>query len=200
MRANEFILRESDSTYQPPSIEVGDEVRVGKFKNRKAEVKGFKTDKNNQPVLKTTKGDQQLFKPRITKLLSTNESLNSIDQENEGGSLEGYVVDTNQVQLKNYLSSQHADQNIADQLAKKFNRIGIIKNMYINDDSRGQGLGKDLFDNAIDAAYNDGAEAILLVADIQEQNKFNLVDWYKNYGFEIIGSAGGDPIMLLDEQ
>jgi len=69
MRANEFILRESDSTYQPPSIEVGDEVRVGKFKNSKAEVKGFKTDKNNQPVLKTTKGDQQLFKPRISKLM-----------------------------------------------------------------------------------------------------------------------------------
>ncbi len=67
MRAYEFIT-EADS-YQPPTITVGDEVRIGKFKNRKAEVKGFTTDKNNQPVLKTTKGDQQLFKPRITKLL-----------------------------------------------------------------------------------------------------------------------------------
>lgn len=68
-------LKESfneQETYQPPSINVGDEVRIGKFKNRKAEVKGFKTDKNNQPVLKTTKGDQQLFKPRITKLIKEN--------------------------------------------------------------------------------------------------------------------------------
>lgn len=61
------------STYQPPTITVGDEVRVGKFKNRKAEVKGFTKDKNNQPVLKTNKGNQQLFKPRITKLMKANE-------------------------------------------------------------------------------------------------------------------------------
>jgi len=66
MRAREFTEAES---YQPPEINVGDEVKVGKFKNRKADVTGFKTDKNNHPVLKTTKGDQQLFKPRISKLL-----------------------------------------------------------------------------------------------------------------------------------
>ena len=125
---------------------------------------------------------------------------NSIGQENSGGSLDGYVVDTDQPQLANYLSSQHAAPNIAEYLAQRFSRIGIIKNMYINDDSRGQGLGKELFDGAIDAAYENGAEAILLVADTQEQNAFNLVDWYKNYGFDIIGDASGDPIMLLDEQ
>ena len=57
-----------DKSYQPPTIEVGDEVKVGKFKNRKAEVKGITKDENNQPVLKTTRGDQKLFKPRISKL------------------------------------------------------------------------------------------------------------------------------------
>jgi hypothetical protein len=58
-----------DKSYQPPSIDVGDEVLVGQFKNRRAEVKGFTTDDNNQPVLKTSKGDQHLFKPRIAKLM-----------------------------------------------------------------------------------------------------------------------------------
>jgi len=62
-------ISEIDKSYQPPTIEVGDEVKIGKFKNRKAEVKGFTKDKNNQPVLKTDKGDQQLFKPRISKLV-----------------------------------------------------------------------------------------------------------------------------------
>jgi len=62
------IVSEADKSYQPPEIEVGDEVKVGKFKNRKATVKGFDTDKDNQPVLKTTKGDHKLFKPRISKL------------------------------------------------------------------------------------------------------------------------------------
>ncbi len=52
-----------------PSIQVGDEILVGKFKNRKAVVTGFAKDENNQPVLKTTKGDQKLFKPRIVKLM-----------------------------------------------------------------------------------------------------------------------------------
>ena len=52
-----------------PSIEIGDEILVGKFKNRKAVVTVFAVDDNNQPVLKTTKGDQKLFKPRIVKLM-----------------------------------------------------------------------------------------------------------------------------------
>ena len=52
-----------------PKIEIGDEILVGKFKNRKAVVTGSTTDGDNQPVLKTTKGDQKLFKPRIVKLM-----------------------------------------------------------------------------------------------------------------------------------
>ena len=56
-------------TLELPDIEVGDEVKIGKWKNRKATVKGFKKDKkDNHPVLKTTKGDTKLFKPRITKI------------------------------------------------------------------------------------------------------------------------------------
>ncbi len=67
MRAWEF-LQEDDDTLKLPNINVGDEVKVGRFKNRKATVKGFKKDDHNQPILKTTKGDQKLFKPRISKL------------------------------------------------------------------------------------------------------------------------------------
>lgn len=67
MKIND-ILFENVDTYQPPKITVGDEVKVGKFKNRKAEVKGFAVDDHGQPILKTTKGDQKLFKPRISKL------------------------------------------------------------------------------------------------------------------------------------
>ena len=65
MRAKEFIIE----SYQPPSLSTGDTVLIGKFKNRKAEIKGFKKDKHNQPVLKTNKGEVQLFKPRISKLM-----------------------------------------------------------------------------------------------------------------------------------
>lgn len=67
MRAIEFI-NETDS-FTPPSLSTGDTVLIGKFKNRKAEITGFTQDKHNQPVLKTNKGEVQLFKPRISKLM-----------------------------------------------------------------------------------------------------------------------------------
>ena len=70
MKINEIIYEAEKDKLELPDIETGDEVLVGKFKNRKAEVTGFDTDDKNQPVLKTTKGDQKLFKPRISKLIN----------------------------------------------------------------------------------------------------------------------------------
>lgn len=60
-------LRETEE-FQPEPIAVGDEILAGKFKNSKRVVTGFKKDKHGQPVLKTDRGDTQLFKPRIAKL------------------------------------------------------------------------------------------------------------------------------------
>ena len=59
----------AEDSYQPPTLHTGDKILKGKFKNSPAEIKGFKKDKHNQPVLKTNKGDIQLFKPRVTKLM-----------------------------------------------------------------------------------------------------------------------------------
>lgn len=67
MRYYEII--ESQNKLKLSDVNVDDIVYVGKFKNRKATVKGFKTDEHNQPVLKTDKGDQKLFKPRLEKLM-----------------------------------------------------------------------------------------------------------------------------------
>ena len=52
-----------------PTLKVGDEIMVGKFKNRMATITGFTTDKHGQPIAKTDKGDQQIFKGRIKKLM-----------------------------------------------------------------------------------------------------------------------------------
>lgn len=59
----------AEDSYSPPTLHTGDKILRGKFKNSPAEIKGFKKDKHNQPVLKTNKGDIQLFKPRVTKLM-----------------------------------------------------------------------------------------------------------------------------------
>jgi hypothetical protein len=50
-------------------IKIGDTILTGRFKNSPAVVKGFGTDKNNQPTVKTTKGEISLYKFRISKLM-----------------------------------------------------------------------------------------------------------------------------------
>jgi hypothetical protein len=55
--------------YELPRLAVGDVLLVGKFKNRKAIIRGFGSDENNQPVAQTDKGEQKIFKPRIAKLM-----------------------------------------------------------------------------------------------------------------------------------
>lgn len=47
----------------------GDDILFGKFKNKKAVVDGIKTDEKGQPILDTDKGDVQLLKIRIPKLM-----------------------------------------------------------------------------------------------------------------------------------
>ena len=69
MKLNELLTEIKDDTLDLPDLEVGDTLMVGKFKNRKAEIKGFKKDKHNQPIAKTNKGDQQIFKGRVKKLM-----------------------------------------------------------------------------------------------------------------------------------
>lgn len=59
---------EDDDVLELPDIEVGDEVKVGRFKNRKAVVKGFKKDDHNQPIIKTSKGTKKVFTFDLEKL------------------------------------------------------------------------------------------------------------------------------------
>jgi predicted GNAT family N-acyltransferase len=122
----------------------------------------------------------------------------SLNQSVDGGSLEGYVVDSDQPQLTNYLSGQGANPDVISAIKNKYKRIGIIRNMYVDEDNRGQGTGNNLVSNAIDTAAELGAQAIILVSDIHETNVMDLTKWYKGFGFEQVGTASGDPVMILE--
>jgi len=126
------------------------------------------------------------------------ESISYIHQSNDGGNLEGYVVDSNQPQLSNYLTGQGADKNLVNALIEKYKTIAIIRNMYVNEEERGKGYGNDLVSNAIDSAAEQGADAIVCIADISEDNTVNLVKWYEGFGFETVGRAGADPVMVME--
>lgn len=130
----------------------------------------------------------------------TDSGYTSIDQEDDNGSLEGYVVDTAQPQLRNYLTAQGADSDLINSIANKFSRIAVIRNIWVDEDHRNSGIGSFLLESAINAAFADGAEAIVLVADLNEDNAQlgkSLDTWYQGWGFRTIGHAGNDPVMLL---
>jgi hypothetical protein len=55
--------------YSNPDIEKGDTILVGRWRNSPAIVKGFGKDKNNQPVVITSKGRYSLYKFRLQKLM-----------------------------------------------------------------------------------------------------------------------------------
>jgi ribosomal protein S18 acetylase RimI-like enzyme len=122
----------------------------------------------------------------------------SISQHTEGGSLEGYVMPTDKPNINNYLQSQGATPELINNITNRYKTLALIRNMYVDDDYRGQGIGNDLVSNAIDDAANNGADAILLVSDTDEDNPFDLTKWYAGFGFEVVGTAGNNPVMILD--
>ena len=145
MRAKEFVV-EADS-YQPPELSVGDRILKGKFKNSPAEIKGFTKDKHNQPVLKTNRGEVQLFKPRVTKLMDKDvaEDRESIPSGKKritwNGidlvvSIDGATVDiramTGDSQMAYVVFDRDGDTLVADDLAveEQYKGQGIAKIMY----------------------------------------------------------------------
>ena len=62
-------------------LKVGDMILVGKWKNRRAIVKGFGRDKNNQTTVKTDKGEYSLFKFRINKTMPEDKKKQALQEE-----------------------------------------------------------------------------------------------------------------------
>lgn len=124
--------------------------------------------------------------------------VHNINQYVDDGEFIGYVTTADEPELKNYLNSQGADKEIINDLTNRYQTIGVFRNLYVNPESRKQGIGNKLISSAIKDAADNGAEAIVLVADIHQSNEVDLVRWYKSFGFKIIGDASGDPIMLLE--
>ena len=54
---------------------------------------------------------------------------------------------------------------------------------------KGKGYGTALLNNAINLARSFDVSCMFSVADIKEKNPFDLVEWYKKFGFKVIGKT-----------
>lgn len=128
--------------------------------------------------------------------------MRTIELSEDGGSLSGYVVDTIEVNLANYLED-HTDQagQIMNLLRERNEVVALLRNLAVDEDCRGQGIGSVLVSRFLDEAEALGATAFLLISDENESQSegFDLSEWYESFGFERALPSGEGPIMVMPE-
>jgi len=132
------------------------------------------------------------------RLFEIGQDIDRIDLDDEDSFAEGYVVNTDQVQIPNWLAKNSYDPKFVNHI-RQYNRVAFFTNMYVADSQRGQGLGNNFVQQFIDEASTLNADAIYLSADTGEiqDSGFDLVKWYENWGWEIIDNSTGYPLMVL---
>jgi GNAT superfamily N-acetyltransferase len=121
-------------------------------------------------------------------------------QEDEG-TVEGYVVNSNAVQIVNWFSKHGIDNDaLIAEIRAKYPRIAMLNNVNVYDEFKGQGYGNFLLGRFIDDVGYEDAKAILLIADTAESQAegFDLVQWYAKNGFAVLHQTGGGPLMLKE--
>jgi hypothetical protein len=125
-----------------------------------------------------------------------------IDYATNYGSAEGYCVDSDSVQLANWLEKHgFSDEKIINEIRKNYKRIAIIENVNVySSDQRGKGNGTEIFNSIISQACDEYASAILLVADLKEKQNdgFCIKKWYKGWDFEVIKENQSGALMIWD--
>lgn len=101
---------------------------------------------------------------------------------------EGFVCDISDKYWKNYLIKLNKIDEISEietlMISRKIHRFIVIKTIYVLEDYRNEGLGKEILTKIITTLAKTNS-CFLLVADTTNSNKFNLIKWYENIGFEI---------------
>ena len=115
----------------------------------------------------------------------------TIYDEDEKGSIEGYKVSSDQEQIVNWFTKR----SLVPPVLEKNINVAVINNLYVEEDSRGEGKGTLLLSNFIDECYD--CQFIFLECDNGEDNAFSLLDWYKSFDFEILYN-GENPIMVFE--
>lgn len=94
--------------------------------------------------------------------------------------------------LKMELAKEHA-QYIIDKISKSNLEVLIVGDLFIDSKDRNKGYGKLLFKKIFEQPF----DIAFMVCDDFADNNFNLIEWYKSFGFEILIDST-NPFMVID--
>ena len=125
-------------------------------------------------------------------------SVVDIDDESGLGNVYG-VVHYNMQNVMNWAEKHRLDDASVENIIGLDLPIAILKNINVEEEARGQGVGGQLMDDFMSAVADEASSAMILIADMGEiqDEGFNLEEWYKGYDFETVGrDSGGNPVMV----
>ena len=124
--------------------------------------------------------------------------MHMIDLSIDHGSISGYVVDAKQENIQNYLNKHsNLGKSIAWKLAQRREIVALLRNLYVDPEHRGQGIGSELVSSFIQEAEHAGATCYILVSDDGEEqiDDFDLNAWYEGFGFSNVVGTDSGPLM-----
>lgn len=118
-----------------------------------------------------------------------------------GGGIEGLMCELKEhYRIGNYLTEQEYEQEWNYQ-SGRYERMAILKNVWVREDEKGKGHGRELVQWFLDEAQEQDMEAVFLVADTIESNHFDIVEWYASFGFIVIANnESGCPLMSWSQE
>lgn len=134
---------------------------------------------------------RRIIREEIRKVISPPPEVIEIDYDE--GSVHG-VIHFDREHLNNWVEKEKIQPGFDTIPDDELFPIGILKNINVDEEYRNQGFGIDLMENFLTECSH--CSYVVLIADTGEENNFNLIDWYKSFGFAIFGESGGMPVMI----
>lgn len=118
--------------------------------------------------------------------------------QRDHGAVEAYVCGRDDENWLNYLDEMGMRSAMIDAIAAApVARVAVLRDIDVDEDARGKGLGTSLMNDIMAAFEQQGAEVVLIFADMQVTNEFDLVRWYRNWGFESVDRDELSPCMMI---
>lgn len=113
-----------------------------------------------------------------------------IELEVNNGSISGYSVEFHEEQIQNWFINRKLP--VVD--LSRFKTVTFLNDFQVDEEYRNKGIGSQLLEMFIAESFTD---CIIVECDTEEQNEFDIVEWYKDYGFTVL--IGNDnPVMILE--